>query len=51
MSASHKTECMSYARHRAEEQRPNLGDPGIETRAVELLSTGDVTCICGDLPS
>lgn len=51
MSASHKTECVSYARHRAEEDQPNVGDPGIEVLALELLSTGDVTCICPDLPA
>lgn len=51
MTASHKTECMSYARLRAEDERPIAGNPEVEILALELLSIGDVSCICHEIPA
>jgi hypothetical protein len=51
MSTSHKTECRSYAINRAEQDEPIAGANRHEQLADEHLSSGEVTCICSELPS
>lgn len=50
--SGHKIECESAAYACAEGELYPISDPArAEQRAAELFSTGEVSCICSELPS